>query len=69
MELEDIKKEKFDGLLAKRQICQYFPPLINTVVNWKFLGPANFVCNKKVSTIQKVRYKRFRCIPYILPKK
>jgi len=26
MELKDIKREKFDGSLAKRQIRQYFPP-------------------------------------------
>ena len=29
MELENIERENFDGLLAKRQIRQYFP--INTL--------------------------------------
>ena len=34
MELEDIGREKFDGLLAKRQICQYFPPSINCAIRY-----------------------------------
>ena len=32
MELEDIGREKFDRSLAKRQICQYFPPSINCAI-------------------------------------
>ena len=34
MELEDIGREKFDGSLAKRQICQYFPPSINCAIRY-----------------------------------
>ena len=32
IELEGIEREKFDGLLAKRQIRQYFPPSINCAI-------------------------------------
>ena len=32
MELEDIEREKFDGLQAKRQIRQYFPLSINCAI-------------------------------------
>ena len=34
MELEDIDREKFDRSLAKRQICQYFPPSINCAIRY-----------------------------------
>ena len=31
---KDIEREKFDGLLAKRQIGQYFPPSINCAIQY-----------------------------------
>ena len=33
-ELEDIEREKFDRLLAKRQLCQYFPPSIYCAIQY-----------------------------------
>ena len=37
MELIDIQREKSDGLLAKRQICKYFPPSINCAIWYSLL--------------------------------
>ena len=34
IKLEDIEREKFDELLAKHQICQYFPPSINCAIQY-----------------------------------
>ena len=34
MELEDIEREKFEGLLAKRQIPQYFLQSINCAIRY-----------------------------------
>ena len=40
MEQEDIEREKFDGLIAKCQIRQYFPPSINYAIQY-----INIKCN------------------------
>ena len=37
MKLKDIEGEKFDGLLIKRQISQYFPPSINCAVRYVYM--------------------------------
>ena len=34
IELKDIEREKFDGLLTKRQIRQYFPLSINSATQY-----------------------------------
>ena len=49
MELEDIKREKFDGSIAKCQIRQYFPPSINCTI-W-------YVVKKLVLKISKLYLK------------
>ena len=40
MGVEDIEREKFDGSLAKRQICQYFPKSINCVIRYMHTSTA-----------------------------
>ena len=46
VELEDIKREKFDKLLAKHQIRQYFPLSINCAMQYFH----NF-CSTYVATV------------------
>ena len=53
MELEDIEREKFDGWVAKHQICQYFPPSKNCaiwyVIHCKYTTVNYWIFNKHKS--------------------
>ena len=61
MELEDIEREKINGSLTKRQICQYFPLLINCAVRYTAKEPVRITACISKSKVEYVLSRLCEC--------